>query len=407
MELTRPASVLGMRLPTQTMLAGLAGAMFLFMLSVAIAKLGAIPALAGVSVLAIVFALSLLPDAAGFIAVVILYSNIVVIFAGTPLYQIVGASSAILLSLPVTTQLLIYRRSPRFDRVFGLMVLFLVVLLLSAFAAVDMPLAIREIVQFASEGLLIYLLLINVVRSTGDLHRLMLAAVLSCAALSMMTIYQAATHQYRFQFGGLAQRVEAIQEVERRAKANERADDEPAPIEAEEDGIALVDRASGPIGDPNRFAQILPVVFPWSLYFSRHGRSPVARLGSATAATLILTAVALTYSRGAFLTIAVLVMFLLLWRYIKPGRLALAGLVLVAIVAVTAPGVAVAFALSLVSYLGTGTFLHLSFERYLWFLVGLTSAALYILQQEQRRRSAEEALAEQTSSEEAQAEEVL
>jgi len=103
----------------------------------------------------------------------------------------------------------------------------------------------------------------------------------------------------------------------------------------------------------------------------------------------------------------VLVMFLLLWRYIKPGRLALAGLVLVAIVAVTAPGVAVAFALRLVSYLGTGTFLHLSFERYLWFLVGLTSAALYILQQEQRRRSAEEALAEQTSSEEAQAEEVL
>src|SRR5262245_47091831 len=110
MELTRPASVLGMRLPTQTILAGLGGAMFLFVLSVAVAKLGAIPALVGISALAIVFALCLLPDAAGFIAVAILYSNIVVIFIGTPLYQVVGASSAILLALPVATQLLIYRR---------------------------------------------------------------------------------------------------------------------------------------------------------------------------------------------------------------------------------------------------------------------------------------------------------
>ena len=32
MELTRPASALGMKMPTQTMLAGLAGAMFLFVL---------------------------------------------------------------------------------------------------------------------------------------------------------------------------------------------------------------------------------------------------------------------------------------------------------------------------------------------------------------------------------------
>src|SRR5262245_21215522 len=116
MELTRPASVLGTRLPTQAMLASLAGAMFLAVLSVAIAKLGVILALAGVSVLAIIFALCLLPNAASFTAVVILYSNIVVIFAGTSLYQVIGASSAILLALPVGTQLLIYRQSPRFDR---------------------------------------------------------------------------------------------------------------------------------------------------------------------------------------------------------------------------------------------------------------------------------------------------
>jgi O-antigen ligase len=52
---------------------------------------------------------------------------------------------------------------------------------------------------------------------------------------------------------------------------------------------------------------------------------------------------------------------------------------------------AVAFSLSLVSYLGTGMFLHLSFERYLWFLVATASAAIHILRQDQLRQSAEEA----------------
>ena len=339
MELIRPASVFGVKLPTQVIVTILAAVMLLFLLSVAVAKLGALLALAAVSVLGIIFALCLLPNAATFVAVVILYSNVVVMFAGTSLYQVVGASSAILLALPVATQLLIYRQAPRFDRVFGLMIVFLVVLLLSAFAAEDMPLAIREIVQYVSEGVLICLLLINVVRSASDLHRVMAAAVCACAALSLMTIYQAATHHYQQQFGGLAQRVEAIQEVERRANAKEAANDEPAPIADVEDGIALIDRASGPIGDPNRFAQILLVVFPWSLYFARHGWSAVARLTAAGTTGVILTAVALTYSRGAFLTIAVLVVFLLFWKYIKPGRLVLAGLVLVAIVAATAPGV--------------------------------------------------------------------
>jgi O-antigen ligase len=295
------------------------------------------------------------------------------------------------------------------------------------------------------------------------------------------------------------------------------ADDEPVPIAAEdeEDGIALIDRASGPIGDPNRYGQLLLVVLPWSLYFSRHGRTPLQRLAAAATGALIMTAVALTYSRGAFLTVGLLVLCLLLWRYIKPGRLALAGLVLIAIVAVTAPGVlnrvgsiggvsmlgkhdakvtdgaitgratemlaalavyldhpfigvgpgqyvpfysekyqlldelsfrhlprpreahnlyfsigaetgsagllvffliigtlfvglrwtrrfwlprsrrradlAVAFSLSLVAYLGTGMFLHLSFERYLWFLVAITSAAVHILRQDQLRQIAEEA----------------
>jgi putative inorganic carbon (hco3(-)) transporter len=518
MELTRPASVPGMRLPVTLLIATLASVALLFVLSVLVARLGTFVAMAAVGALLMGCALCLLPRTAAFVAVFVLYTNLVVIFAGTPLYQIVGASTIILLALPVANQLLIHGQSPRFDRVFGLMIVFLVVLLVSAFVAEDINLAIKEIVQYVTEGLVIYVLLINVVRSTPDLHRVMAAGVLSCAVLSTMTIYQVVTHDYKNQFGGLAQRLEVSHPLPKLGSDPIVADDEPVPIAAEdeEDGIALIDRASGPIGDPNRYGQLLLVVLPWSLYFSRHGRTALRRLAAAATAALLMTAVALTYSRGAFITIALLVVFLLLWRYIKPGRLVLAGLVLIAIVAATAPGVlnrvgsiggvgllgkrdakvapdgaikgratemlaalavfldhpfigvgpgqyvpfysekyqlldelsfrhlprpreahnlyfsigaetgsagllvfflivgtlfaglrwvrrfwlprsrrradlAVAFSLSLVAYLGTGMFLHLSFERYLWFLVAIASAAVHILRQDQRRQSAEEA----------------
>ena len=460
----------------------------------------------------------LLPRAAAFVAVFLLYTNLVVVFAGSPLYQVVGASSVFLLALPVADQLLIRGQAPRFDRVFGLMIVFLVVLLVSAFVAEDINLAIKEIVQYVTEGLVIYLLLINVVRSTPDLHRVMAAGVLSCAVLSTMTIYQVVAHDYKTQFGGLAQRLDVSHPLPKLGSDAIAAEDEPVPIAAEdeEDGIALIDRASGPIGDPNRYAQLLLVVLPWSLYFSRHGRTPAATARRGLDRRAHHDCRGATYSRGAFITVALLVLCLLVWRYIRPGRLALAWLVLVAIVAVTAPGVlarvgsiggvgllgkqdakvapdgaikgratemlaalavyldhpflgvgpgqyvpfysekyqlidelsfrhlprpreahnlyfsigaetgsagllvfflivgtlfvglrwarrfwlprsrrradlAVAFSLSLVAYLGTGMFLHLSFERYLWFLVAIASAAIHILRQDQLRQSAEEA----------------
>jgi hypothetical protein len=502
--------------PIPLLVATLAGLGTLFVLSALVAKLGTFIAMAAVTAVLMGCALCLLPRLAAFAAVFLLYSNLVVVFSGTALYQVVGASSAILLAIPFAQQLYIRGQRPRFDRVFGLMMLFLIVLLVSAFLAEDMRLAITQIVQYLTEGLLLYVLLINVVRSTPDLHRVMGAGVLACAVLSAMTIYQVVMHDYKFQFGGMAQRLEVSHPL--KVGSDLAADDEAVPAEDEdvEDGVALIDRASGPIGDPNRYAQILLVVLPWSLYFGRHARNPLPRLGAAATTALMLTAVALTYSRGAFLTMAVLVMCLLVWRYIKPGRLVLAVIVLVAIVAATAPGVlarvasiggvsllgkkdvavapdgaikgratemlaglavfldhpflgvgpgqyvpfysekyqlldelsfrhlprarephnlyvsigaetgsagllvfflivgtlfvalrwarrfwlprsrrradlAVAFSLSLVAYLGTGMFLHLSFERYLWFLVATTSAAVHVLRQEQLRQIAEEA----------------
>jgi putative inorganic carbon (HCO3(-)) transporter len=43
---------------------------------------------------------------------------------------------------------------------------------------------------------------------------------------------------------------------------------------------------------------------------------------------------------------------------------------------------AAGFSLVILSYLGTGVFLHLAYERYYWFMIGLTAAAVGILREE-------------------------
>ncbi|HVQ13325.1 MAG TPA: hypothetical protein VMS40_07030, partial [Vicinamibacterales bacterium] len=84
MELTRPASAPSLKLPIPLLLATLAGLATLFILSVVVTKLGAFAAMAGVTALLMGCALCLLPRAAGFVAVFLLYTNLVVVFAGSP-----------------------------------------------------------------------------------------------------------------------------------------------------------------------------------------------------------------------------------------------------------------------------------------------------------------------------------
>ncbi len=74
-------------------------------------------------------------------------------------------------------------------------------------------------------------------------------------------------------------------------------------------------RIGGPIGDPNYFAQILVVIIPIALERFLHERRLLLRL-VALAAALICTATTLfTYSRGGFLSLAVvLIVFFLIYR---------------------------------------------------------------------------------------------
>jgi O-antigen ligase len=262
--------------------------------------------------------------------VAVLYSNLGVVFAGSPLAGLVWMFGWILLAVPLCHRVLIRRQVPEVDGVCLLLVLFLMAQLASAILAVDLPLALRAIAEYVTEGMLVYWLVVNAAQSRSDLHHVMGAAVATCALLAAMTVYQAASGDYGQQFGGLAQR--ELPESTGAATAGTATAARGAVSQ-----LSLADRAAGPIGEPNRYAQILLVVLPWTLYFTRHAATPLARLSSAAAAWLLLAAVVLTYSRGAFLALGLLVVCLLAWRVVRPARLAAVTLLLAVVAVLAAP----------------------------------------------------------------------
>jgi putative inorganic carbon (hco3(-)) transporter len=207
--------------------------------------------------------------------------------------------------------------------VFGLMVAFLAVKLISSAFAVDVPLALGHTGAYAMEGMVVFLLVVNTVRNRSDLVRALAVIVGAAAFLSALTIYQTISGNLEQEFGGLAQR--SLEHLEGRSDA------------IRTHGSLLEDRSRGPVDDANRYGQILLVAgaFALALFWNATGRLRAVLLG---AGALVLSAILLTYSRGAFLTLVLLIVALGALRYLPPRRLAVVLLVGALMVPVVAPG---------------------------------------------------------------------
>jgi O-antigen ligase len=88
------------------------------------------------------------------------------------------------------------------------------------------------------------------------------------------------------------------------------------------------------LGSQNRYAQILIVILPFALCFYFTEQSPRAKLLAVGAGLLALGGLVLTFSRGAFVTLAGLAFIVMVLGYIKPHKLipaAIAGVVLLGV----------------------------------------------------------------------------
>ncbi len=112
-------------------------------------------------------------------------------------------------------------------------------------------------------------------------------------ALSTLTVYQEITHTYDNNYGGFAQ--SAVRQIS--TTMEDRA------------------RAFGTVNDPNYFGQLLLVLVPLAVWAILNGRTWLGKTFGISALLLLLSAIGLTFSRGAYLgAVIVLVVYAMYLR---------------------------------------------------------------------------------------------
>lgn len=266
-------------------------------------------------------------------AIFILFTNlgaIAIKFHGVS--GVVAGSFALLLLLPLGYYVLIRHEKLVFDYSLGLMFVFLTICMISALFAKDLMVAYTWIGEFFLEGIVLYFLVINAIRNLDTLKRVIWVLMIAGSVLGAMSVYQETTGDYDKQFGGLGQRKNVDEwsgdpNLQQGAVLKTRTE------------IRSSNRATGPIGDANRYAQNMLLLLPLAIFMLWQIRFPWwAKITAAVAVGLIFSGILLTYSRGAFVSILILAFILTALRYIKI-RQALAGvLIILVLIAIVSPG---------------------------------------------------------------------
>lgn len=260
------------------------------------------------------FVIALNPNVATLAVLAILYSNAAVIAVklhGLPYF--VGAAVPLLLVGPVAYLLIARRQVLIITSAFPWILAFLVIQLVGTLFSSDPAAASKQLVTFSVEGIGLYLLVTNVVRTPEMLRQVVWLLLTVGAFLGALSLYQQLTHTFGNDYFGFAQ-------VSRAAFGTGQED-----LGRE----ILQPRLAGPLGDQNRYAQILLVLVPLGLFRYSSERSGLLRLLAAGATALIALGVALTFSRGAAVGFALLLVIMTFLRNIKLRQLAVIAIGLV------------------------------------------------------------------------------
>lgn len=227
---------------------------------------------------------------------------------------IVGMAFFGLLAVPVALRALLRREPIHVDATFVAMLALLASLAASSLGARDSALALDKMVKFAFEGVVIYLLLLNSVHGENDLRWLLWSMVVASAIAGAVVTHQELTKSFENVYWGLGQR-----HAEFRV------------------GTEWRDRAAGPIGDPNYFAQILLIPLPVAIVFAVIERRWALRLLAALCAALLVSAIGLTYSRGGAVGLGVVLLLIALLLRVRPPVIVAGALCLLLLLSFVSP----------------------------------------------------------------------
>jgi O-antigen ligase len=218
----------------------------------------------------------------------------------------------LLLVLPLADGIL-RRQSVVVSPVLALLVVYLVLQMLGAAMSSDTGVSLERVKTFVFEGLVIFFLTTNVVRTRVAVRNATWALVAALAFLGALTLLQAVTHRYYTTFFGFAHTSYDFYY-----------------------GFVPSPRYQGPIGDPNYFAQVLVLAVPLALVLAATATTQWKRWVAIVSSVFIVAGIVLTYSRGAVVALAVIVVGLLALRQIKARHL-LVGIVALAVVIASVP----------------------------------------------------------------------
>jgi hypothetical protein len=246
-------------------------------------------------------------------------------FHGIPLP--VAYAVPLLLGIPILRWVVFRGRKIVITPVVPLLIVFLAVQLAGALFASSPDVAFPNLLEFVAEAIVLYVLMVNAIRTPETLRRSIWALLAAGAFMGAIVFYQQVTGAYDQNFGGFAQVSNAAFGVGEDAAGYE----------------ILQPRLEGPIGAQNRFAQVLAVLLPLALFMFWSARSRFEKVAALICFQLAGIGVALAFSRGAAVGIAAMFFFMMLRGHIRVRHLALVGL-MVGVVAMAVPQYAVRLA---------------------------------------------------------------
>lgn len=274
----------------------------------------------GAALLAVSMAIR--PDVASFVVLGVIYSNaatIAVQFHGIPAFAALAVP--LLLIVPVGYELVVRRRPVVITSAFPLIIVFLLVQIVGTIFADDVRSAFDELTTFLVEGIGLYFLIVNSIRSIDTLRWVVWVLLAVGTFLGVLSFYQDATKTYDNNYGGFAQISAAVVD----AGTGTTVDTQP--------------RLAGPIGEKNRYAQVMLMLVPLGLFWAVSARRRLPKLLAVGAAAAASIGVALTFSRGAGVGFALVLLIMIALGYIRPIQIVLVGVAVgVLLVAVPAYG---------------------------------------------------------------------
>jgi O-antigen ligase len=232
-------------------------------------------------------------------------------FHGLPYFF--GTLVPALLLIPLASYLIFQRQRLVINPALPLIFLFMVVQVAGTLLSESIVTSTNDLTNFIVEGIGLYFLLTNVVRTPEMLRRAVWILLFVGLFLGFLSFYQQVTETYNNNYWGFAQMSNTAFRTGGRSVF----------------GDDMQRRLAGPLGEQNRYAQILLMLVPLGFFRFLGERSKFMRILAAAATAFAALGVALTFSRGAAVAFAMVLVIMTFMRLLKPWQL---GLIILALI---------------------------------------------------------------------------